>query len=123
MYRASHKWIPRFFALEAAERYVQRNPCLLYTSTAEQVNYKTLAEAAEISQPVAKEWVRILQGLSLIHIYRLWSWYLQSGGGQNLNARYVMIGAFLCAAGLSFVFIRYRIKKLFYENADTGKQK
>lgn len=54
---------------------------------------------------------------------RLWSWYLQSGGGQNLNARYVMIGAFLCAAGLSFVFIRYRIKKLFYENADTGKQK
>lgn len=28
--------------------------------TAEQVNYKTLAEAAEISQPTAKEWLRIL---------------------------------------------------------------
>ena len=30
--------------------------------TAEQVNYKTLAEAAEISQPTSKEWLRILQG-------------------------------------------------------------
>ena len=28
----------------------------------EQVNYKTLAETAEISQPTAKEWVSILQG-------------------------------------------------------------
>lgn len=28
--------------------------------TAEQVNYKTLAEAAEISQPTAKEWLRIV---------------------------------------------------------------
>lgn len=36
--------------------------------TAEQVNYKTLAEAAEISQPVAKEWVRILQGLGIIRL-------------------------------------------------------
>lgn len=33
---------------------------------AEQVNYKTLAEAAEISQPTAKEWVRLLQGLGII---------------------------------------------------------
>ena len=36
--------------------------------TAEQVNYKTLAEAAEISQPIAKEWLRILQGLGIIYL-------------------------------------------------------
>lgn len=35
---------------------------------AEQVNYKTLAEVAEISQPTAKEWVRLLQGLGVIYL-------------------------------------------------------
>ena len=33
---------------------------------AEQVNFKTLADAAEISQPTAKEWLRLLQGLGII---------------------------------------------------------
>lgn len=36
--------------------------------TAEQVNYKTLADAAEISQPIAKEWLRLLQGLGIIYL-------------------------------------------------------
>lgn len=36
--------------------------------TAGQVNYKTLAEAAEISQPTAKEWLRILQGLGIVYL-------------------------------------------------------
>ncbi len=36
--------------------------------TAEQVNYKALAEAAEISQPTAREWLRILQGLGIIYL-------------------------------------------------------
>ena len=35
---------------------------------AEQVNYKTLAEAAEITQPTAKEWLRLLQGLGIIYL-------------------------------------------------------
>lgn len=35
---------------------------------AEQVNYKTLAEATEISQPTAKEWLRLLQGLGIIYL-------------------------------------------------------
>ena len=34
--------------------------------TAEQVNYKTLASASEISEPTAKEWVRLLEGLHII---------------------------------------------------------
>lgn len=36
--------------------------------TAEQVNYKALAEAAEISQPTAREWLRILQGLGIVYL-------------------------------------------------------
>ena len=36
--------------------------------TAEQVNYKTLADASEISQPTAKKWLRLLQGLGVIYL-------------------------------------------------------
>lgn len=36
--------------------------------TAEQVNYKTLSEAAEISQPTAKEWTRLLQSLGILFL-------------------------------------------------------
>lgn len=36
--------------------------------TAEQVNYKTLADAADISQPTAKEWLRLLQGLGIVYL-------------------------------------------------------
>lgn len=35
---------------------------------AEQVNYKTLADTAEISQPTAKEWLRLLQGLGIVYL-------------------------------------------------------
>lgn len=35
---------------------------------AEQVNYKTLSETAEISQPTAKTWIRLLQGLGIIYL-------------------------------------------------------
>ncbi|MDE8735316.1 DUF4143 domain-containing protein, partial [Eubacteriales bacterium DFI.9.88] len=41
--------------------------------TAEQINYKTLAEAAEISQPTAREWVRVLQGLGVIYLLQPFS--------------------------------------------------
>jgi predicted AAA+ superfamily ATPase len=38
--------------------------------TGEQVNYKTLAETADISQPTAKEWTRLLEGLSIVYLLR-----------------------------------------------------
>ncbi len=37
---------------------------------AEQINYATLAEAADISQPTAKEWVRLLEGLGILYLLR-----------------------------------------------------
>lgn len=36
--------------------------------TAEMVSYKTLAEAADIAQPTAKEWLRVLEGLGIIYL-------------------------------------------------------
>ena len=36
----------------------------------EQINYKTLADSAEISQPTAKEWLRLLEGMGIIYLLR-----------------------------------------------------
>jgi len=36
--------------------------------TGELVNYATLAEAADISEPTAKEWLKVLQGLGIIYL-------------------------------------------------------
>ncbi|ACL22105.1 hypothetical protein DesLBE_4532 [Desulfitobacterium sp. LBE] len=36
--------------------------------TSEQVNYKNLSEAADISQPTAKEWLRLLEGLGIVYL-------------------------------------------------------
>ena len=36
--------------------------------TAEQVNYATLAQTADISQPTAKEWIKLLEGLGVIYL-------------------------------------------------------
>lgn len=41
--------------------------------TAEQVNYATLASAADISEPTAKEWVKILQGLGIVYLLQPYS--------------------------------------------------
>lgn len=38
--------------------------------TGEQLNYKKLAEASDISQPTAKEWVRLLEGLGIIYLLK-----------------------------------------------------
>ncbi|MCL2122293.1 MAG: DUF4143 domain-containing protein, partial [Clostridiales bacterium] len=37
---------------------------------AQQVNYKTLADAAGIAQPTAKEWLRLLEGMGIIYLLR-----------------------------------------------------
>ena len=39
----------------------------------EQVNYTTLAESADITQPTAKEWLRILEGLHIVYLLQPYS--------------------------------------------------
>lgn len=41
--------------------------------TAEQVNYATLAVSADISEPTAKDWIRILEGLGIIYLLEPYS--------------------------------------------------
>jgi len=39
----------------------------------QQVNYKTLAESAEVAQPTAKEWLRLLEGMGVVYLLRPYS--------------------------------------------------
>ena len=39
----------------------------------EQVNYTTLSESADISNPTAKEWLRVLQGLHIVYLLEPYS--------------------------------------------------
>ena len=39
----------------------------------EQLNYKTLADAADISQPTAKEWIRLLESYGIIYLLQPYS--------------------------------------------------
>ena len=39
----------------------------------EQINYKTLADAADISQPTAKVWLELLEGLGIIYLLQPYS--------------------------------------------------
>ncbi len=41
--------------------------------TAEQVNYKTLSDAADISEPTAKDWLRLLEGLGIVYLLQPYS--------------------------------------------------
>jgi predicted AAA+ superfamily ATPase len=41
--------------------------------TARQVNYRTLAESSEISQPTAKEWLRLLESLGIVYLLQPYS--------------------------------------------------
>lgn len=41
--------------------------------TSHQLNYKTLAEAAEISQPTAKDWLKLLEGLNIVFLLQPYS--------------------------------------------------
>ena len=45
--------------------------CASFTS--EQVNYSNLAEAADISQPTAKQWINVLQGLGIVYLLQPYS--------------------------------------------------
>lgn len=41
--------------------------------TSQQVNYKALADTAEISEPTAKEWIKLLEGLGVIFLLQPYS--------------------------------------------------
>ncbi|MCL2106193.1 MAG: DUF4143 domain-containing protein, partial [Oscillospiraceae bacterium] len=61
---------------------------------AAQVNYKTLAESTDISQPTAKEWLRLLEGLGVIYL-------LQPYANNTLKRLTKTPKLFFCDTGLA----------------------
>ena len=81
--------------------------------TAEQVNYKTLAESADISQPTAKEWLRILQGLGIIYL-------LQPFSNNELKRLTKTPKLYFCDTGLCAHLSRWLTHETLMNGAASG---
>ena len=80
---------------------------------AEQVNYKTLAEAAEISQPTAKEWLRLLQGLGIIYL-------LQPFANNELKKKEKTPKLYFCDTGLCAYLSMWLTRDTLMNGAASG---
>ena len=80
---------------------------------AEQVNYKTLAEAAEISQPTAKAWVRLLQGMGIIYL-------LQPYANNELKRLAKMPKLYFCDTGLCAFLSMWLTRETLMNGAASG---
>ncbi len=80
---------------------------------AEQVNYKNLAEAAEISQPTAKEWLRLLQGLGII-------WLLPPYANNELKRLTKTPKLYFCDTGLCACLSMWLTRDTLMNGAASG---
>lgn len=80
---------------------------------AEQVNYKTLAEAAEISQPTAKDWLRLLQGLGIIYL-------LQPFANNELKRLAKTPKLYFCDTGLCAYLSMWLTRDTLMNSAASG---
>lgn len=87
------------------------NACAALVS--EQVNYKTLAEVAEISQPTAKEWLRLLQGLGIIYL-------LQPYANNELKRLTKTPKLYFCDTGLCAYLSMWLTKETLMNGAASG---
>ena len=81
--------------------------------TAEQVNYATLASAADISEPTAKEWVKILQGLGIIH-------FLQPYSNNELKRLVKTPKLYFCDTGLCAFLSMWLTRDTLMNGAASG---
>ncbi|MBQ4347266.1 MAG: ATP-binding protein [Firmicutes bacterium] len=79
----------------------------------EQLNYKTLAEAADISQPTAKEWIKILQGLGIIYL-------LQPYSNNALKRLTKTPKLYFCDTGLAAYLSMWLTKDTLMRGAASG---
>lgn len=82
--------------------------------TSEQVNYKTLADAAEISQPTAKEWLHILQGLGIIYL-------LQPYANNALKRLAKTSKLYFCDTGLCAYLSMWLTRDTLMNGAASGR--
>lgn len=81
---------------------------------AEQLNYKTLAETAGISQPIAREWVMLLQGLGIIYL-------LQPYANNALKRLAKTPKLYFCDTGLSAFLSMWLTRDTLMNGAAAGK--
>jgi predicted AAA+ superfamily ATPase len=78
-----------------------------------QVNCKTLADAAEISQPTAKEWLRLLESLGIVHLLRPYA--------NNTLKRLVKTPKlYFCDTGLAAYLSRWLTRETLMNGAAAG---
>ena len=82
--------------------------------TADQVNYKTLAESAEISQPTAREWLRILQGLGIVYL-------LQPFANNELKRLTKTPKMYFCDTGLCAYLSMWLTRDTLMQGAASGR--
>ena len=82
--------------------------------TAGQVNYKTLAEAAEISQPTAKEWLRLLQSLGIVYL-------LQPFANNELKRLVKTPKLYFCDTGLCAYLSMWLTRDTLMNGAASGR--
>ncbi len=82
--------------------------------TAEQVNYATLAAAAEISEPTAKDWVRLLEGLGIIYL-------LQPYSNNELKRLVKTPKLYFCDTGLCAYLSMWLTRDTLMNGAASGR--
>lgn len=87
------------------------NACAALVS--EQVNYKTLADAAEVSQPTAKAWLRLLQGLGIVYL-------LQPFANNELKRLTKTPKLYFCDTGLCAYLSMWLTQETLMNGAASG---
>jgi len=79
----------------------------------EQINYKTLADTAEISQPTAKDWLRLLEGMGIIYL-------LQPYANNALKRLTKTPKLYFCDTGLAAYLSMWPTKETLMNGAAGG---
>jgi len=79
----------------------------------EQINYKTLADSAEISQPTAKDWLRLLEGMGIIYL-------LQPYANNALKRLAKTPKLYFCDTGLAAHLSMWPTKETLMNGAASG---
>jgi len=80
----------------------------------EQVNYKTLADTAEISQPTAKEWLRFLTSMGIVYL-------LQPYSNNALKRLAKTPKLYFCDTGLAAYLSMWPTKETLMNGAASGR--
>jgi predicted AAA+ superfamily ATPase len=79
----------------------------------EQINYKTLSDTAEISQPTAKEWLKLLEGMGVVYL-------LQPYANNALKRLAKTPKLYFCDTGLAAYLSMWPSRETLMNGAASG---